>query len=87
MAQTLNRTALFRDCADLRKRASDYLDADISEEERERIRKHLEECENCNGFVETLLFTITTLRNLPARAIPKDLKSRLSRIPKNQDQG
>ena len=76
-----------RDCAEVRKLASDYLEADISDEERERIRKHLEECENCSSFMETLRSTITMLRSLPSKAIPQNLKERLAQIPKDQSGG
>lgn len=75
------------ECAELRKRASDYLEADISEQERERIRQHLEECENCKSFVETLRSTIAMLGDLPSRAIPQYLKDKLLQIPKEQGRG
>ena len=71
---------------ELRKRASDYLEADISEGEREHILKHLEECENCTSFVETLRSTIAMLRDLPTRAMPTNLKDRLFQIPKDRGQ-
>lgn len=78
---------LFRrrsECAELRKRASDYLGADIAEAERERIRRHLADCESCERFFKTLGVTITLLKQLPARAIPQALKARLSRIPEER---
>ena len=76
-----------RACAELRKRASDYLEGDISEGERERILKHIEECEHCTSFVSTLRSTIAMLRDLLARAMPANLKDRLFHIPKDRGQG
>ena len=80
--------AMGSECADLRKRFSDYLEAaDISEEEGERIRMHLEQCKNCNSFMETLRSTITMLGDLPGHPVPQDPKGRLFQIPKSADQG
>ena len=73
-----------RECDEVRKRASDYLDNDISEEDRQRILKHLEECEHCPSFFETLRATISSLGSLPARAIPQRLKQKLLDIPKEE---
>lgn len=68
-------------CAEVRKQASAYLEAEIPQAKRERIRRHLEGCEGCRRFFETLAATITMLKELPSRAIPQTLKSRLLRIP------
>ena len=75
------------DCAELRRRASDYLEADISEEERQHILQHLEECRKCNSFLETFRATIAMLRVLPSRVIPQSLKDRLLQIPKATRRG
>lgn len=73
-----------RECDEVRKRASDYLDSDISEEDRQRILQHLNECENCPTFVETLRATISSLGSLPSRAIPRKLKDSLLDIPEEE---
>ena len=73
-----------RECNEVRRRASDYLDSDISEEDRQRILKHLEECENCPTFIESLRATISSLGSLPARAIPQRLKQKLLEIPEEE---
>ena len=73
-----------RECDEVRERASDYLDDDISEEDRQRILKHLDECEHCPTFFETLRATISSLGSLPARAIPQRLKQKLLDIPEKE---
>ena len=73
-----------RECDEVRRRASDYLDGDISEEDRQRILKHLDECEHCPTFFETLRATISSLGSLPARAIPQRLKQKLLNIPEKE---
>ncbi len=73
-----------RECDEVRKRASDYLDSDISEEDRQRILKHLDECENCPTFFESLRATISSIGSLPARAIPRRLKQKLLDIPEEE---
>ena len=73
-----------RECNEVRRRASDYLDSDISEEDRQRILKHLDECENCPTFIESLRATISSLGSLPARAIPQRLKQKLLDIPEEE---
>lgn len=81
---------LFRkrvDCDEVRKRASDYLESDLSEEEREWIQKHLELCLNCNSFMDTLRSTISMLGELPSKAIPNRLKEKLLRIPSSRESG
>lgn len=74
-------------CAELRQHASEYLEADIPEAEKERIRRHLEECDGCKSFVETLRSTITMLRGLPTQAVPPSLKERLNQVSRGQSHG
>ena len=73
-----------RDCVEVRKLASDFLEEDISQEEKERIIKHLQECEECPSFFDTLRSTITMLRDLPSHVVPQKLKDRLSDIPNKE---
>ena len=73
-----------RDCVEVRKLASDFLEEDISQQDKERILKHLEECEECPSFFDTLHSTITMLRNLPSHVVPQKLKDRLSDIPNKE---
>ena len=80
-------SAAHRDCVELRRRASDYLESDLPEEEKEHIRRHLEMCNNCTKFLETLRTTMDMLGNLSQRAVPQSLKDRLEQLSRNQGQG
>ena len=67
------------DCNDIKDLSSDYVDECLSPTLGDRFRHHLEGCEKCNAFVSTLRATILTLRDLPRRPVPPDLKERVRR--------
>lgn len=69
-----------RECRELREHASAYLESDLPEDEKERIRVHLEMCADCRTFTDTLRETISMLGSLPTRTAPSELKDRLRRI-------
>ena len=71
------------DCAEVAKRASDYIeqDQDLPEETREKIQRHLSWCGPCNAFVRTLQATIQSLRSMPRQNAPDKLKEQLHRLP------
>ncbi len=83
----LRSSARRHNCVELRKRASDYLEAAISEEEKEHIRGHLERCGNCRRFLKSLRTTIGMLGGLSAHVVPESLKDRLLQLPWDQGQG
>ena len=83
----LGSSAGRHNCVEIRKRASDYLEAAISEEEKEHIGGHVGRCGDCRRFLETLRTTIGMLHDLSERAIPESLKDRLLQVPRNQGQG
>ena len=66
-----------RGCMELREHASDFLEFDLSEEERQHILRHLEECKDCQSFVDTLRETISMLGSLPRSSMPMELKLKL----------
>ena len=68
------------ECGKLRELFSLYLEEELSEEQREQIRRHLDMCENCTGFVATLQDTIAMLQSLPRQEIPQELKRAILRI-------
>ncbi len=65
------------DCKDIQDFSSDYIDDGLSPTLGDRFRHHLDGCEKCNTFVSTLRATILTLRDLPRRPVPTDLKDRV----------
>ncbi|MBI4199594.1 MAG: zf-HC2 domain-containing protein [Chloroflexi bacterium] len=79
LTAVLKRLGLRRrvDCAELRRQASALLEGGLSDQERELLKRHLEECGNCSRFVATLQATLALLRDLPRRAMPEALKLRL----------
>ena len=60
--------------------ASLYLDGELSEEDRQQVAHHLEQCEMCSGFVSTLRETIDMLQKLPPQGIPQELKRTILQI-------
>jgi anti-sigma factor RsiW len=51
-------------------RLSDYLDQDLSDEERERIEDHLSMCPHCRRVLRTLRRTLEGLMGLPGEPRP-----------------
>lgn len=64
-------------CRELLEHASEYLESDLTPEEKERLTRHLEECHNCEGFVSTLKDTIAKLHTLPPHTLPPEFKQKL----------
>ena len=72
-----------RRCREVKDHASDYLDGDASASLAERIRTHLAECSDCDGFVGTLRAAIAALRNLPVQPAPDSTLERARKIAGN----
>ena len=75
----------FYDCEEAMKRLNEYLDHQLTEEERTVVVKHLEICKPCLSrfsFEETLLVSIRT--KLCKISAPQQLKDRLKGILKAQ---
>lgn len=72
-----------RQCREVKDNASDYLEGDASPSLAERIRIHLAECRDCDGFVGTLRATIAALRNLPVQSPPDSTLERARKIAGN----
>lgn len=67
-------------CEDLFRRLDDYLDRELSGEEGERIREHLEACAQCAMEYEFEGQLLTALKEKLRRiAAPPDLLARISR--------
>ena len=65
------------ECHELRALASSYLEEDLPADLRERLRLHLEWCENCGAFLATFRETIEMLQSLPRQKMPQELKRAL----------
>lgn len=56
------------DCRYVFSLLSDYLDAELTPQTCEEIRRHIEACEPCVAFVESLKRSIELCRELPVAA-------------------
>ena len=62
-------------CLRLFARLSEYLDGELSKRDCQAIRKHMEGCTNCQGFLRTLEKTVQLCRKYPADDVPPPIKS------------
>ncbi len=60
------------ECIEIRELASDYLEEDLDDSHKARVRNHLLRCHGCKAFVDTLKRTISLLTSLPKTEPPKD---------------
>ncbi|MBI2867333.1 MAG: zf-HC2 domain-containing protein [Chloroflexi bacterium] len=67
-------------CQKLRDMASDYVDDQLSSEQRSQANTHLGICPPCRAFVETLKRTVRALGSLGQEKAPDTLKQRLKKI-------
>jgi len=70
-------------CEDVRREMSNYLDNDISPENRELIERHLEQCQNCAVLLDSMHNVLVLVADerrfeLPA-GFGKRLREKLSR--------
>lgn len=63
--------------SDVREVLSDYLDGTLGPSERERVREHLDDCEACRAFLETLRRTVEETGQLPQRKLPAEARRRV----------
>ncbi len=66
-------------CRELVQKLIEYLDGDLTPEEAERIRAHLDECPPCECYVQTYRLTIQITRRLPPAPPPETVLERLRR--------
>ncbi|MBI1736680.1 MAG: zf-HC2 domain-containing protein [Candidatus Rokubacteria bacterium] len=71
------------ECRELFARLSEYLDGEITPEVCEALRRHVEGCERCDAFLDTLRFTVDVCRCLPPPPLPDDLRRRLHQLIEN----
>jgi anti-sigma factor (TIGR02949 family) len=64
-------------CRELFERLSEFVDGDLSREICEEIRKHMEGCDPCVNFAETLKTTADLCRRLPSQPMPPEVAAEL----------
>ena len=72
------------DCDEVRAYSSNYVDSELADSLRNRFRRHLDGCANCSSLVATLRATVLTLRDLPKRSAPADLRKRAQECLENE---
>ena len=70
--------------SEIRARLSDYLERDLSPEERSRIERHLEACAPCGSELREFRATVSLLRRLPEPEHPSGLaESVMARVARD----
>jgi anti-sigma factor (TIGR02949 family) len=64
-------------CRELFERLSEYVDGELSQELCQEIRKHMDSCEPCVNFANTLKKTADLCRRLPSTPIPPEVAADL----------
>ena len=67
-------------CRELFERLSEYVDGELSQEICQEIRRHIEGCEPCVAFAQTLKTTAELCRRLPSRPIPSEVAADLRSV-------
>ena len=62
-------------CLRLFARLSEYLDDELSQRDCAAIRKHLDGCTNCQGFLRTLEKTVELCRQYGSNDVPPPIKA------------
>ena len=62
-------------CLGLFARLSEYLDGELLARESQAIRKHMDGCTNCQGFLKTLEKTVALCKQYPSQDVPKPIKA------------
>ena len=65
------------DCNDVHENCSDYVDEEMTKSTSRKFRAHVDSCHDCNIFVSTFRATVMTLRDLPRRSAPPELRDRI----------
>ena len=66
-------------CNELQELLPDYLDRTLRDQICEEIKAHLEECEDCRIFVETIETTLILYKHCPRSEVPEEVRIDLRR--------
>jgi anti-sigma factor RsiW len=76
----LNRMRFMREHRWTHAHLSDYLDAELPDEERARVEEHVGICPQCRRVLATLRRTLERLRDLPADPQPEVAEGIIERL-------
>jgi anti-sigma factor RsiW len=65
------------DCDDVKDNCSDYVDAEMPNEQLSKFESHMNECPDCGTFVKTFRAIVLTVRDFADRKPADDLKKRI----------
>jgi anti-sigma factor (TIGR02949 family) len=71
-----------RDCREIFERLSEYLDQELDPELCSKIEGHLDGCEPCEAFLESLRRTIGHVGESRSEALPDEIREQLRRALK-----
>ena len=66
-------------CREIFERLSEYLDQELDPELCSKIERHLDGCEPCEAFLESLRRTIGHVGRARSEGLPEDLRAQLRR--------
>ena len=66
-----------RECREIFAKLSEYLDQELDPSLCDRIEGHLEDCQPCRVFLDSLRTTVGLLRDTPPQRLPEDLRRSL----------
>lgn len=67
-------------CREIFERLSEYLDHELDPELCSKIERHLDGCEPCEAFLESLRRTIGHVGRARSEGLPDDLRAQLRRV-------
>jgi predicted anti-sigma-YlaC factor YlaD len=62
------------DCSQLKDVLPDYLDRTLREQICSEIQSHMEECEDCRIYVETIETTLVLYKHCPENDVPEEIR-------------
>jgi anti-sigma factor RsiW len=64
-------------CRELVELVTDYLEGVMSPTERERVDRHLADCDGCTAYVEQMRLTLRALGSIPEETISEQAREKL----------
>ena len=65
------------DCDDIRSNCSDYVDEEMAPAHEAKFQSHMNDCPDCDTFVNTFRATVVTLRYSPRPVASPDLQDKV----------
>lgn len=69
---------------EVRENASDYIDGETAVSLAQRVKNHIGLCNDCDGWMKSLVSTVGLTRQLPQQEVPPSLRQKIRSIPKSE---